>query len=309
MPPTIQEVVENIVAEMERRAELYDPSQSFWYPRRKDQFPPEAIRELAAYDGGDRVSISCTQTDLPAAAQRKLVDSWCEALPTLRNVRFLWFHSKVLPQMFEAVCRMPSLEGLFVKWSSVVNLQSLPRLPHLKYLYLGSSPGVLSTEPFREMEQLVWLELENLKQISDFSPLAQLSNLKGLGVTGSLWSRQAIDTLSPISRIQSLTWLAVDKASDESLACLANLRSLRWLGLPNRYPMEQFAALAAKLPNTDCTWFRPYSPLQGMLCKKCGQATLVMLTGKGKPTLCTACDAAKLRSHVNDFEKCLQASK
>jgi hypothetical protein len=306
--PTLRQLLRSLQIEAEREAETTQPHHSFWQSRPARRFPPPSIQSVAEYDGSDRLSIACTQTGLPAAAQRKLVDEWCAALPTLHNVRFLWLHSKVLPRLFDAACAMRELEGLYVNWSSIVNLESLPKLRQLKYLYLGSSPGIVSIEPLARLPQLRWLELENLKRISDFSPLAALTGLVGLAITGSMWARQKVDTLKPISNLRSLTWLAVDKATDVSLEPLANLTALEWLGLPNRYPMEEFARLAARLPRTECARFRPYEALTGIECRKCKSATMLMLTGKGKPILCAHCDLEKLERHVAEFNRCVAAA-
>ncbi|WP_293726391.1 hypothetical protein, partial [Thiolapillus sp.] len=41
--------------------------------------------------------------------QRKLVESWCEALPGLDKVEFLWLSSRVNQPLFDAACQMKSL--------------------------------------------------------------------------------------------------------------------------------------------------------------------------------------------------------
>jgi hypothetical protein len=304
----LRSLLKSLKIEMEQQAEEYQPYHSFWYNRPAKRFPLTSIRSVADYDGSDRLNVVCTQTELPASAQKKLVDEWCDVLPMLHNVKFLWFHSKVMPKLFDAACEMRGLEGLYLKWSSIESIENLPNLRQLKYLYIGSSPGVVSIEPLARMPQLWWLELENLKRISDFSPLTALTKLTGLAVTGSMWTKQKIETLKPISTLHSLTWLAVDKASDESLEPLANLSALEWLGLPNRYPMEEFAKLSTKLSRTDCKWFRPYVALTGIHCRKCKSATMLMLTGKGKPILCAHCDLEKLERHVAEFNRCVEAA-
>ncbi len=68
--------------------------------------------------------------------------------------------------------------------------------------------------------------------------------------------------------------------------------------------MEEYAWLAAKLPNTECRWFSPYYDLAGTgigRCKKCKHEALVMLTGKGMRTLCKLCDETKVRQHEVAF--------
>src|SRR5689334_775216 len=124
------------------RAQPPHPSRSFWYYRPDDGFPPSTIRSPEQYDGSECVSIACTQTALPAKAQKNLVRRWCETLPGMSAVRFVWFQSKVPQELFEAACRMPRLEGLYVKWSSIASIEPLLEPAGLRYLHLGSSPAI-----------------------------------------------------------------------------------------------------------------------------------------------------------------------
>ena len=159
----------------------------FWYHRPDEDFPPRSVRHPEEYAGGENLAIACTQTDLPAKAQKALVQSWCELLPTLNGVRYLWFNSRTPQELFDAACRMPSLEGLYVKWSGISSLAALPKLGRLQALHLGSSPGVTNIDVLGDMSSLRWLELDNLKTITDLSPLAKLTDLEGLGFTGAGW--------------------------------------------------------------------------------------------------------------------------
>ena len=90
-------------------------SESFWYHRPEQSFPPRIVQQPAEYDGSDRLALSCTQTGLPQTAQRKLVKEWCNRLPTLSNVKFLWLTSRATQDLFDAACRMPALTGLWIE--------------------------------------------------------------------------------------------------------------------------------------------------------------------------------------------------
>jgi hypothetical protein len=153
------------------------------------------------------------------------------------------------------------------------------------------------------MTRLTWLETENLKAVSDFSPLAALVNLVGLGVTGSMWSQQPIDTLRPFGKLTGLEWLAVSAASDGSLRPLEPLKRLKWLGLPNRYPVEELAWLSTRLPHTECRFFAPYEDFtaRGMICPKCKKQAVALMSGKGGKFLCLVCEREKVDRHVRAF--------
>ena len=108
----------------------------------------------------------------------------------------------------------------------------------------------------------------------------------------------------PLGHLQDLEFLHLTniKPDDESLKPLANLTHLKQLDIANFYPMSEFAQLSRKLQTTECTWFHPFLAVQkSMSCKKCKKHTMVMLTGKRSPIMCTDCDAAKLDRHMNEW--------
>ena len=59
---------------------------------------------------------------------------------------------------------------------------------------------------------------------------------------------------------------------------------------------------------TSCTWFKPYINTGFSACKKCGKETVVMLTGKRKPSICAKCDLKRLNKHVTEFKKIMKLS-
>jgi hypothetical protein len=113
--------------------------------------------------------------DLSSHRQKKLTEAWCALLPELPDVKTLWFNSRVNQPLFEAACEMENLEGLYVKWSGIKSIASLPKLKKLKYLHIGSSAQVESMEPLREMTGLQALEIENFKKIRKLDPIAELT--------------------------------------------------------------------------------------------------------------------------------------
>jgi hypothetical protein len=75
--------------------------------------------------------------------------------------------------------------------------------------------------------------------------------------------------------------------------------------------MEQYAWLSAKLPTTKCRWFAPFLDMAAtgyLNCKKCQQASMVMLTGKGQRTICRHCDSDKVHRHEAAFDHARQAA-
>jgi hypothetical protein len=205
-----------------------DFKEGFWRHRPDEGFPPASIRTPEEYHGQPLANIVCTQTDLPGKEQAKLVKRWCETLPACAELKFLWFHSKVSQELFDAACKVPHLQGLWVKWSSVKSIEAISHCAHLKFLHLGSSPQIQSVYSLTGVKGLVWLELENIKRLGDLAVIGSLHQLQGLGIEGSIWTTQVVDSLAPLAQLRSLRFLALTnlRARDKTLKPLLSLSSL-----------------------------------------------------------------------------------
>ena len=128
-----------------------------------------------------------------------------------------------MPQaLFDAACRVKSLEGLYIKWSGLANIDALQESSELRYFHLGSSTGLRSIDPLSRHQQLKWLGLENLKRIRDFEPVGELTELEGLTLEGSMWATQRVRTLAPIGKLTNLRYLSITnlRSDDKTLAPL-----------------------------------------------------------------------------------------
>jgi Leucine-rich repeat (LRR) protein len=201
----------------------------FWYHRPEDDHPPPIVRRPEELGSADRAAVGCTQTDLPSAQQRALVREWCDLLPALSGVRLLWLTSRVPQRLFDAACAMPDLEGLYVKWSGIQNLDALAEARGLRHFHLGSSASLESIDALAARTNLETLGLENVKRISDLGPLGELRGLQQLAVEGSMWTTQHVETLEPIGRLSELRYLSLVnlRARDGTLRPLLALRKLR----------------------------------------------------------------------------------
>ena len=203
-----------------------------------------------------------------------------------------------------------SLCNLFLDYQlRVDDLFPLQRLPRLDVLRLDSCSKINSLQQLSDLRQLTGLAIENFKNVHEIKPLSVLTNLKELAIEGSIWTRMKIDSLSPIMNLTSIEFLSLTnlKVADESLKPLATLTSLRELHIANFYPFEEFARLAAALPQCKCQWFTPYVSTS-LKCEKCND-NRVLVTGKGKSYMCVRCDAAWLARRVADFERIKNSSR
>lgn len=223
----------------------------FWNWSSSKGWPPGHITRFEDCRPSELLSLNITQLDdFSASQQRKIVDRWCEELPNLSGVRYLWFVSRVNQKIFDAACRVPDLEGMFVKWSGVRSIDALRSAKGLRHLHLGSSSQVESIDVLGDLQGLATLDLQQLNRISDFGVLARLTSLEGLGIDGGMWKAQKIDTLEPLSALRNLKYLTLihTRLRDGSFDPLLKLAGLIRFESSWNYPESEFEKLKS-LPN------------------------------------------------------------
>ena len=276
-------------------------------------FGEEAARATWPADfAGDKdaLNIFIDLGAVDAKNKPRAVKAWIQALPQLHGVRRLNFWSRVSQPMFEAICQMPQLEVLIIKWSAIVDLTPLTQLRELRHFQLGNSSKIISLEPLARLHDLQTLYFGGLPKCSDFSPLAELHALRELHITGDQ-SAQRIDDLTPLAQLHALKDLSLRHCKLPSLRPLAALTSLRELGLFGNNPLDEIAWLSVQLPNTECMQFQPYLAYDWAgMCTRCYHAQLVDLVGKGaRQGLCPSCDAAVIAPHAQAFADAQQLAR
>lgn len=233
----------------------------FWNWSRSRNWPPKHITYFSDYQPSETLSLNITQLDrVSYYRQTRIVQHWCSELPNLKEVKYLWFVSRVNQKMFDAACRIPDLEGLFIKWSGIKSLEALRIPKKLRHLWLGSSSGVESIDVLGELDSLITIELQQLNKISDFSVLSKLTGLEGLGIDGSIWTPQKIDTLEPLGNFRSLKYLTLinTRLKDKSFDPILNLTELVRFESSWNYPEAEFEKLKSlprlKYGNVETSW-------------------------------------------------------
>lgn len=300
-PPTLDAIRAELLAESGWLAEgesAYLPH--YWNLHKDDK--PRDLQSPDEYGGGPDLSIRCTQLEMPASQQRKRVAQWVQALPTMQGVRRLWFTSRVPQPLFDAACRIEGLTDLWIKWSGITTLDAVAGLRALERFHLGDSNSLQTLQPLAGMTRLQWLWLDGMSKIPDFEPLAALTGLEGLCITGPESKPLTVPSLAPLAKLRGLRWLHLGtlRPAEGGIELLGELRELAYLGLPNYYTVEQFAALAARLPHTRGSWLAPYARQHpaNFRCPKCRQRGQVFTAGTPMRRLCPACDAPALAQHV-----------
>jgi hypothetical protein len=223
----------------------------FWSPTNPDLPAPKSIRDPDEFRGEDVLAIACTQLG-DTALQRRLVRAWVSLLPTLKDVRFLWLRSRVPQGLFDAACRMPGLEGLYIKWSGIKDLTPLRGARGLRYLRLGSSTQITDERPLWDLQQLVVLEVENIPVVRELDGIVALEGLEQLAVEGSIWTTQHVKSLAPLGTLGRLRHLGLTNLrarEPSSLRVLGQLRQLVHLRLAQWWSPGDMADLASALPH------------------------------------------------------------
>lgn len=227
-----------------------------------------------------------------------------DALPSQKSLKALWCFD-VNEKKLDSICDCTSLESLYIENIKTENFGCLKKLTNLRILGLESCARAASLELFGELQSVSGLAITHFKNVHNLGPLAELRSLRALAVAGSVWTKMQVDSFGPLEGLRNLELLHLTniKAEDESLRPLGGLHNLKYLDIANFYPMSEFAWLSQQLKTTECTWFQPYIEMKHVECKKCKKATMVMLTGIRKPTLCSQCNKGALEKHVHEWNK------
>ncbi|WP_139063732.1 leucine-rich repeat domain-containing protein [Flagellimonas eckloniae] len=235
--------------------------QGFWNTTQFNRINQDSITDIEEYNDSDKLSLFITQlSDRSAYQQNKLVDKWCSKLPELDKVKYLWLPSRVNQKIFNAICNMPNLEGLWIKWSGIKSIDELINLKKLKHLHLGSSSQINDIGMLSSLPSLKTLHMEQLNKISDFRCIGKLTQLIGLGIDGSIWTPQKIDSLEFIKQISGLRYFTMtnSRLKSKSFEPLLALKLLVRFNSSWNYPESEFSILqthpSLKYGNIETSW-------------------------------------------------------
>jgi len=284
----------------------------FWAQPSQHACQPPAINSADDYRGGAYLSINLSSSGLSPRLHQQRLQQWCELLPSFSDVEWLWVYGPVNPPIFAAICQLPKLHALCIDQSTINSLEPLAQRSSLQYLKIARSPAIHSIEPLAHLTHLKWLQLDQFKLISSLAPLQRLTQLEGFGFTGSDHKGHLIDSLQPLQHLILLRWLHLGalRVNDGSLQPLTGLQQLIWLGLPNAFALEEYAALSNHLSPEVCQWLQPYTRLHSSVlpCRICQKNWRVMMAGQGSKALCPSCHAIKLARHVLQFNQAKAAA-
>ena len=192
-----------------------------------------------------------TLSNMDDKVRKQLKKQWYLLLPKLSKLKYLWLSEKANQAIFNDICKIESLEGLWLKWTSIENLDCISQLENLKHIHIGPSTKIPSLLPLTKLNKLVTIHLEGLPLISDFSCLTTLKNIEGLIIEGTMWKPQTIDTLKGFEKFDKLKYLSFINViiADKDSVPLRRIKSLANLDMHYRWTKEDFQSLYNSLPN------------------------------------------------------------
>ena len=197
---------------------------------------------------------------------------------------------------------------------SDVDLRALAGCKKLEHLALYCAKTITDLGFLAEMPQLRSLYLNDVPRLN-FANIPAMRALQEFVFDGGIHQAVKVPNLQPIARLKRLRRLELFniEACDGSLAPLAALKGLTHVFISARaFEVEQYARLAASLPNTQGTGADCLNPLftkpnyeapgkAHLPCPKCSQPR-VLLTGKGTRISCLTCDAKRIEKHIARWE-------
>lgn len=182
-------------------------------------------------------------------------DANWELIGTFPNLEELTLHSPSHDQI-AFVSQLWRLKRLRITHARPKDIGFLSRLQNLEELILEYVSGFNDIAPIGELRQLRALHVENLSRVSNFSGLKGASNLKYLGIYGTVDCSQPVEDFEFLPALGALEYLGLHflKAPkvDRPLASIAKLPSLKKLSISmNAFPLEEFAWIEANFPHVE----------------------------------------------------------
>ncbi len=183
-----------------------------------------------------------------------------KGVSALKNLRELMAFD-VNQDFFDEICELDNLEYLHLNYPvTAVDISGIKRLSKLKTLKMDSVRKVSDFTPVLSLPHLHTLIIANAKNLTDIEFLESAHHLKVIGVEGSMWTKQKIQSLRPLSGLQQLEALFMTTVvlEDQDLIYLASCPKLRILDCARFAPKSEFERLRRLMPDIECRWCEQY---------------------------------------------------
>jgi hypothetical protein len=193
---------------------------------------------------------------------------------------------------------LPNLQKLSLRHFHGSNLEILKEVPQLKVFEIWQSEATTSLDGLEHASSLAWLNIVEIGEIASLEPIATLTELSTLLVTGGVWKNQLIrGNLKPLANLQDLQSLSLSVEGQTDLTPILGFRKLQnlWLNTAS-VPIAEVVKLAARYPfwHKENPWLRRFD--FGMDCPGCGRSQILLMLKKTKRVWCESCDGKRLSS-------------
>jgi hypothetical protein len=146
---------------------------------------PPVLTRVETYCGQKAITLACTQTQLGARKQAKIVEGWCDLF---RNgqppIEKLWVGTRISQEIVAAISCLDRLDTLYIKWGVYTDISGFANLAHLEHLRLGGGASLKSIDAVFALKRLKTFASDRLYEIHDYSRLGELQNLEDLAILG-----------------------------------------------------------------------------------------------------------------------------
>ena len=186
--------------------------------------------------------------------------NWKEIF-NLQNLEELTIHEGTKEQL-HSISKLRNLKRLRVTHLRPKQIESIGELENLEELVLEYVSGFSDLSPLIKLGKLKSCHFENLRKVTDFSPLSQVKNLKYLRIDGTLDWKQPIDNFGFLKDLKNLEVFSLGQVICKSnfpiLLGLTEIKKLKKVKIPiNMFPSEEFALLQTGIPEIEGTQWEP----------------------------------------------------
>lgn len=205
---------------------------------------------------------------------------------------------------FDALCKALSVKIAVFYEMRVADLSCLQNILGLDHLAIIWNSKVVDLRPLSHIPNLKTLALVDTPKAHDLQPIASLQDLRAFEFSGAptLSSKNTAKSLEPLAALPSLNEMRLTglRVEREGLRPVARCKALRTLSVSNTFDTEDYAFLAANMPNTTCRHFGATVKVKG---DAIGPGIDTMIVGRKKPFLSSQKDAERIKRYEVAFAK------
>lgn len=160
----------------------------------------------------------------------------------------------------DEICELDSLKYLEMEVVTAPDISPLLKLPQLRYLKIYGLRNARDLSALTKITSLRKLFIENTRHLHDLEFLGSAQPLEAIGIEGSMYTKQKIYSLKPLSNLKTLQaiFLSSVQLTDKNLDYLASLPQLNFLSCARFAPKSNFESLRNLMPDLVCNWCDKY---------------------------------------------------